>query len=356
VRRAHFDRFRPICTVCALSQRPPSPLAIGHVEREDETGIVEGALVCPQRRCRFEFPIIAGIPILTADVRGSIAEYQDELRARDDLSPWLESILGDCTGPESRYAVTRQHLASYGRGHWGDHDPERPLARGETVLGVVDAALALAGPPRGAWLDLGCSFGRASVELVARGADLVLGVDIHLAKLLAARRILATERARYPRRRTGVVYDRVDVPVAIPDAAKIDLWACDAAALPLLDGAADGALSLHVIDSIRSPIAHLRETGRVLRAGAPAVFASPYDWSASATPFEGWIAGHSQRTPHGGDSATELRRLLSPDDAAGLGSGLALTAETDDVPWPVHLHERATMSYRVHVALARKRG
>ena len=342
--------------MCALSGRPPSPLAIGHVEREDDTGIVEGALVCPNRRCRFEFPIVAGIPILTTDVRASIAEYQDELRARDDLSPWLESILGDCAGPDSRYAVTRLHLASYGRGHWGDHDPDKPLPRAETVLGVVDAALALSGPPHGAWLDLGCSLGRASVELAARGADLVLGVDIHLAKLLLARRILTTGRARYPRRRTGVVYDRVDAAIELPDAATVDLWAVDAAALALPDGAADGALSLHVIDSIRSPIAHLRETGRVLRAGAPAIFASPYDWSAQATPFEGWIAGHSQRTPHGGSSAVELRRLLSPDDAAGLGSGLALAAEVDGVPWPVHIHERATMSYQVHVALARKKG
>jgi SAM-dependent methyltransferase len=356
VRRAHLERFRPICTICALSGRPPSTLALGHVEREDDTGVVEGALICPQRRCRFEFPIIAGIPILTTDVRASIAEYQDDLRARDDLSPWLESVLGDCLGPDARYAATRQHLASYGRGHWGDHDVERPLPRGETVLGVVDAALALAGPPRGAWLDLGSSFGRASVELAARGADLVLGVDVHLAKLLAARRILATGRARYPFRRSGVVYDRVDVPVAVPDAEKIDLWACDAAALPLPDGVADGALSLHVIDSIRAPLAHLRETGRVLAAGAPAVFASPYDWSAQATPFAGWIGGHSQRTPHRGSSVAELRRLLSPDDAAGLGSGLAIEAETDGVPWSVHMHERATMSYQVHVALARKRG
>ena len=355
MRRTHLDRFRPRCPICVALGRGTQPLALGHVEREDAAGVVEGALVCPEPRCRFEFPILGGLPFVTTDVRATIASYADELRARDDVSPWMESVLGDCVGPDASFNALRAHVSSYGQGHWGDRDPERPLAREDTVLGVVDAALALAGAPHGLWLDLGCSLGRASFELAARGADFVLGVDLHVAKLLAARRVLASGRVRDPRRKVGVVYDRVDVAVALPDADRVDFWVCDATALPFADGSIDGALSMHVIDSIKSPLAHLLETGRVLAPGGNAVFASPYDWSSGATAFEGWIGGHSQRAPHRGDSATELRRLLSADDAARLGSGLAIVGERDGVRWPVRVSERATMEYSVHVACAKKR-
>jgi uncharacterized protein YbaR (Trm112 family) len=86
VRRTHFERFRPRCTLCALHERPPSTLVLGHIEREADGDILEGALVCPERRCRFEYPILSGIPIITTDVRATIGEYQDDLRERDDLS------------------------------------------------------------------------------------------------------------------------------------------------------------------------------------------------------------------------------------------------------------------------------
>ncbi|HTJ44229.1 MAG TPA: methyltransferase domain-containing protein [Kofleriaceae bacterium] len=355
MRRAHLDRFRPRCPLCVAMGRGTQSLALGHVEREDAAGVVEGALVCSEPRCRFEFPILGGLPFITTDVRGTIATYADELRARDDLSPWMESVLADCVGPDATWNVLRDHVGSYGQGHWGDHEPGGSIPRESTVLGVVDAALALAGAPTGAWIDLGCSLGRASFELAARGADLVLGVDLHVAKLLAARRILTSGRLRYGRRKVGVIYERVDLALDLPQADKVDFWVCDATALPFPDGALDGALSIHVLDSIKSPLSHLIETGRVLAPGAPAVFASPYDWSTGATSFEGWIGGHSQRAPHRGDSASELRRLLSADDAARLGSGLAITAERDNVRWPVRVHDRATMEYRVHVACARKR-
>ena len=57
-----------------------------------------------------------------------------------------------------------------------------------------------------------------------------------------------------------------------------------------------------------------------------AAFASPYDWSPNATPLAHWIGGHSQRSASGGDSATELRRILSAERAAGVDTSIAEVA------------------------------
>jgi len=344
--------------MCAAAGRDPSPLVLHHVERcapDDVDDILEGALVCPAPGCRFEFPIVDGVPILVAGVRDLVAAQIGEMRARDDLSPYAESLLGDASGPGSDFDRGRYYLSTYARSHWGDLDPERPTPAAATVAALLGHALALLpAPPRGAWLDVGCSVGRTTFELAAAGDDLVLGVDTNLAMLRVARAALYERRVRYPLRRVGVVYDRREVAVAVAPgaAARVDFWACDATALPLDAGSVAGAVSLNVLDCVPSPLAHLVELGRVVRTGGDVLLSTPYDWSIGATPLEAWLAGHSQRAPHRGDSASELRRILSADDAAQAHTGLAIVAERDDVPWQVYIHERASMHYRAHLVRA----
>jgi hypothetical protein len=67
-----------------------------------------------------------------------------------------------------------------------------------------------------------------------------------------------------------------------------------------------------------------------------------------------WLGGHSQRSAHGGDSALELRRILSADCAAGVDTHLVIEAERDAVPWHVQTGERSTMAYSVHMARLRR--
>jgi hypothetical protein len=100
---------------------------------------------------------------------------------------------------------------------------------------------------------------------------------------------------------------------------------------------------------VRSPLGHLIELGRVLAPGAPALLSTPYDWSIGATTLDQWIGGHSQRGPAGGSSADELRRILSPDTAAGVDTGLTIAEERDGVPWRVYGNERSTTEYSLHL-------
>jgi SAM-dependent methyltransferase len=137
----------------------------------------------------------------------------------------------------------------------------------------------------------------------------------------------------------------------VPDLPEdhLGFWCADAELLPFADGTFAGALSLNVLDCVRSPLGHLLELGRVLAPQAPALLSTPYDWSVTATPLEGWLGGHSQRGPAGGSSAEELRRILSPDAAAGVDTGLTIAAERDGVPWRVYGNERSHTEYSLHL-------
>jgi SAM-dependent methyltransferase len=222
---------------------------------------------------------------------------------------------------------------------------------------VLDQGLALgATMPEGPVLDIGCSVGGTTFALAERTGRLVLGVDLNLAMLRVAAAVLVRGEVAYPRKRTGVVYDKRRFPVRLPGAENVDFWACDAAALPFSSGSFALAALLNVIDCAPAPREVLAETARVLAPAAPAVLCSPYDWSAAATPIGTWLGGHSQRGPTRGDSASVLRALLTPGGHPAAIPGLRLAAEVDAVPWHVRVHDRSSVAYATHLVLARKDG
>jgi SAM-dependent methyltransferase len=241
--------------------------------------------------------------------------------------------------------VNQSTLSSYAQGHYEAEGGLAPL---------LDVAVPLLSePPSGVWLDTGCATGGGCFELVARGADLAVGIDTNIAMLRFARRLVTEGRATYPLRRTGVVYDERTVEVDDVHLDRIELWACSATALPFCDGSLDGALSLNVVDSIDVPVFHLAEMGRVLKKGAEALIACPYDWTTRVTELPRWIGGHSPRSPSEGSPANEMRRLLSDESPPEMNIRLRLVREQESVPWRVYLHERATIEYQTHVMVAR---
>jgi SAM-dependent methyltransferase len=326
------------------------------VLRQDGDDIIEGVLLCPAHECQREHPIIDGIPIIVADIRAQIAGQLSQIRAREDLSPFISSLIGDCTGPGSEFERDRYHLSTYARGHYGDLDPEKPLegSPASTLLPLLEKSLSmLSAPPSGVWLDVGCAVGRVSFELAARSNALILGIDLNLGMLRMARRIARSGQVAYPLRRVGIVYDHREFTVDFARSGSVDFWACDAMALPFAAGSCDGLSSFNVVDCVSSPVAHLMELGRVLKPGAEAVITTPYDWSANATPIEGWIGGHSQRTESQGSSVLEMHRLLSERAPPEIWSRMTIVREVERFPWHVYVHERASMIYQVHLLIAR---
>ena len=357
MRREHLERLQPICPACRAVGRDAPTLELGSVARADGDDVLEGVLVCPERLCRREHPIVDGIPVVVADVVSWASHQLGAVERRDDLTPFAESLLGDAAGPGSELDRERSNLSVYGRGHWGDLDARDPVEPEASLVGLVETALGLLDePPRGVWLDAGCAVGRATRELARRTGDFAVGVDLSFAMLRVAERVRREGRAVVPLRRVGVVYERREIAVGDVPAERLSLWCADAAALPFPDGAFAGALSLNVVDCVASPLGHLLELGRTLDAGAPALLSTPYDWAPTATPFEQWLGGHSQRADAGGSSAEELRRILSTDSPAGVDTGLVVTAEIERVPWRVYVHERSSVDYAVHLLRLAKTG
>lgn len=357
MRLRHFETLAPHCPICYRDGGETRPLLLAAVLRRQDDVIHEGMLLCPSPSCQREYPIIDGIPLILANLRGFLAENLHQLMAREDLSETMESVLGDCAGPGSQFDITRHQLGSYARDHYGEHDaaePDgepRPGATARLLATGMDLALPLAAGPV---VNLGCSVGGTTFALAQRTGQLVLGVDLNLAMLRLASSALYRGVVQYPRKRTGVVYDRRRLAVSFPCAEQVDFWACDVAALPFAGQTFVMAAALNLLDCVRAPRELLAEIARTLALGGKAVLTSPYDWSPAATPMEGWLGGHSQRGVGRGANEPMLHALLTPGGHPAAIGTLTLESELLAVPWHVRLHDRSTVSYSVHLVVARK--
>jgi SAM-dependent methyltransferase len=203
-------------------------------------------------------------------------------------------------------------------------------------------------------IDIGCSAGRSSFELAERTTSLVLGVDLHFSMLRVAVELLRKGTATYPRRRTGLVYERRSFPALFRAKENVDFWVCDATALPFSAATFGLATGMNVLDCVHAPRDLLASISDVLREGGKAVLTCPYDWSPAATPLEGWLGGHSQRSPLSGSGEAVLRSLLTPGEHPGSLNTLRLSAEQENLEWRVRLHDRSAMTYKVHLVVAEK--
>ena len=326
MQRAHFDALRPVCPVCRQGA-----LSVTHAIREEGDDLLEGILSCTNEECLREYPVIDGIPVLVGPIRAWLSANPLQVLQRDDLSPELESLLGDVLGPGSQYDTLRHHTGIYAHDHYESHSARSLLTRTPDFQ-------------PGYSIDIGCSVGGTTFDLTQRTRDLTLGVDLNFAMLRVASRALREGRIRYAQRRVGLVYDRREMDVEANEL--VDFWCCDAAALPFADATFANASSLNVIDCVGAPRETLRELARV--ASGIVIVATPYDWSASATPVESWLGGHSQRGAHRGASEPVLHALLAE-------AGLEVIAEEPRVAWRVRLHDRSSVDYDVHFVVARRR-
>src|SRR5689334_22568475 len=122
MRRRHFEALRPHCPSCQRDAGEERPLSLGPVIRSEGEVILEGVLLCSGPACQREYPILDGIPIIVANLRGLLSENLLQVMMRDDLSDTIESILGDCSGPASPFDAIRHQLSCYARDHYGLHD------------------------------------------------------------------------------------------------------------------------------------------------------------------------------------------------------------------------------------------
>ncbi|WP_149496676.1 methyltransferase domain-containing protein [Roseiconus lacunae] len=353
-----FETVRPRCPVCNTEQLD-SVLKLASIDQQESDQVIEGRLECPNGRCRREYPIIDGIPLIIRDLRHYLQNNASQLCMRSDLSTTTGSMLGDCLGPSSSFNTMRQQLSSYIWDHYGEFDPEeicndhapKPGALARLLNDTLESA-ELNPVGSGPILDLGCGVGRTTFELAARFNRPTLGIDLHFPMLQVASHLTRSSELRYARRSVGLVYQDRRFQVPFRRNAAVDFWACDATALPFARGLFSAAISFNVLDCVHSPIEMLMSLGAVLGEGAKCIVSSPYDWSESATTIESWLGGHSQRGIDHGSSELVVRRLLeegSPDRIPGL----KLLSDANH-PWQVRLHDRSYVNYQTHVCVIEK--
>jgi len=124
--------------------------------------------------------------------------------------------------------------------------------------------------------------------------------------------------------------------------------------LPFRKNTFSFGLSFNLLDCVSNPVMLLSEIARIMKKDSRFILTSPYDWSQSATAFEGWIGGHSQRSEHMGDPEKIFKTLFSSKTNKALCENLEITKEEFNIPWSVRLHDRSAVQYFLHMAELKK--
>lgn len=327
------DRGRELWTlsVCTVVRTGASP-----------DDVVEGSLRCDNLACQRRYPICDGIPIIMLDaaavLAGQPAAFFEPL-AVDTLQLFLEGGTDDA--PLARQL---EHLSIYLDAHFGDRaqPPVDGPVTGWGGAALFAAVARLASRPVGRAVELGCGVGRGLLALWG-GAQLVLGVDMHLGALRAARRILGGQGLLYARRVIGRHYQTAEI--AAGPVMPAHLICADALDPPLAPQAFERVVACNVLDSVRSPRQLLSVADGLCAPGGDVTLASPYSWQSG-------IVDENQRLG-GTTPELELRRIFSTGD--GLEAAYTIVAD-EDLPWHLRRDARSAHNYLVHTLQARKNG
>jgi SAM-dependent methyltransferase len=264
--------------------------------------------------CGRRYPIVDGVPLIFEPALDQLIE--------PDLDPEVAALLV-APGPDGApYPHLLDHLSIYLASQWGDG--LAAVIEKLAPLPVVDRAV-----------ELGCSVGRIVAEL-ARRAGHVIGLDVQLAAVRRARRILTGEPLAYARRIVGRHYE--PARIAIAPVVNATLICADALDPPLVPRTFDRVVAINVLDSVRSPRQLLDVMDALCVPGGELILTSPYVWQSSVM--------------------AEDERIGGADPAAAVASHLRETGymieDEADLPWTLRRDARCSLSYRTHYLRARK--
>lgn len=202
-------------------------------------------------------------------------------------------------------------IARYCEFHYGQtyfEVPNFPLALAQLCLD------ATRGKPRRQALDIGCSVGRASLEL-ARVYEGVTGLDFSARQIQVGVELLEQGYIRYPRLEEGelVSFQEVTLTDLQLDGVrdKVAFYQGDACNLKELYTGYDLILAANLIDRLYDPRKFLTRIHERLQPGGVLVITSPYSWDESITEKDKWLGGmRKDGEPY--TTSMALRDVLAP--------------------------------------------
>lgn len=202
-------------------------------------------------------------------------------------------------------------IARYCEFHYGQtyfEVPNFPLALAQLCLD------ATRDKPRRKALDIGCSVGRASLEL-ARVYECVTGLDFSARQIQVGVELLEQGYIRYPRLEEGELVSFQEVTLAdlqlggVRD--KVAFYQGDACNLKELYTGYDLILAANLIDRLYDPRKFLTGIHERLQPGGVLVITSPYSWDESITERDKWLGGmRKDGEPY--TTSMALRDVLAP--------------------------------------------
>ena len=172
---------------------------------------------------------------------------------------------------------------------------------------------------------------------LARGADHVVGVDLHHGALRRARRLLAGEPVAYARRVAGRHYTPATARAGDLATDWVTLVCGDALDPPLVPGVYDRVVALNLLDSVKQPRQLLSVVDVLCAPGGELILASPYAWQSS-------IVEDGQRIGEA-DPGRALVEILTT--GTGLGSRYRVEDEAE-LPWTLRRDARSAATYCIH--------
>lgn len=163
-------------------------------------------------------------------------------------------------------------------------------------------------------LDLGCSVGRASLEL-ARGFDRVTGLDFSARQIQVGVELLDQGFTRYPCLEQGELSSSREVTLTDlgleTACGKVEFYQADACNLKSIYTGYDLILAANLIDRLYDPLKFLKMIHERINMGGLLVIASPYSWDETITEKDKWLGGiRKDGEPY--DTLSALHDVLRP--------------------------------------------
>lgn len=281
-----LQRATLVCPYCIKrGKEVPLELIAGTsvIENDD---VKYGVLIC--LACNSSFPIEDGIAIFPTTQEAkkygseSVAQAYVLTQYRDVIALEMKAALANRQNDLTGYFSTAQPETYY--------DDLISLLSGRIKEGSQI-------------LDIGCAVGRLSRKL-ARQGGFVIGVDISLAEVKLARKLLLSGEAEV---RLGLPISSgsdtsnqgisVRLDEAIPP--NVEFIVADAELLPFRNGHFDVICASSVIDRVPDTDQFLKQVDRIGHDGSTLLLTSPFDFSEKYTSKDKWLGQKAFGTSEG---------------------------------------------------------